>query len=183
VKSRFDDTRTLEQNLAKFEALVWRRIGDPSIVAIADRLRARGNTTDRAWVASRLHDWVSAFTYLAPPKGVELYVDPLLVIQRGGGDCDNLTGLLIALAVTSGIAARAVVLKTGPTGGHMYPELAIGGRWIAYDPCVTTPPPGHPDHAADGERVAVVEFTKRPNGIAAVGVGRPTMRPRSGVRP
>lgn len=176
MPARYTDTPSLRANLAHFQAMVWGAASDARLLELADALR-RGISTDRAQVAARIHEYVSALTYIQPPAGVEYYVHPAQVIARGGGDCDNLTGLSIVLALMSGIPSRAVVIRTGAVGGaHMFPEFLVpnpmtGGApaWLAFDPCIGVPRPGSAGHGADGKRLHVVEFVRRPVGLRVPG--------------
>jgi transglutaminase-like putative cysteine protease len=112
------------------------------------------------------------------------------ILDRGKGDCSEMTILFVAMARSAGIPARSVVglastyedTRSG-FGFHAWAEVAIDGRWIAVDPTwnetiadATHVPLYIGDDyytlgpALDGLELAVVEIVRDPTieGIADV---------------
>lgn len=162
----YHPTRTLADNLRVFEALVWRDYMRRDCLALADQIRSGINSWDAWEVSTAVWQHMTAYPYIAPPAGEELYVDFPGFMQRRGGDCDNKTLVQCCLLLASGVRCRAVVIELpkangSPSGeGHMFCESYIPGRgWVAFDASKTHPSPGSTGHETAGFRRQVVDFS------------------------
>lgn len=101
------------------------------------------NILNRAGVPDRdtrsqleaLYQWVvKNIRYLRDPVGVELVQRPEVTVKLRGGDCDDHSGLLGALAASLGLPVRfRVIGKTPDNFRHIYPEVDISGEWLPAD--------------------------------------------------
>ncbi len=105
---------------------------DPRIVRAARRIV--GDETDPAAVARRLNDWV----YARLAKDIVASVPSAVqVLEARKGDCNEHTVLYVALARALGLPARTaagLVHVQGRFYYHAWPEVWLGGRWVAVDP-------------------------------------------------
>src|SRR5690606_39824601 len=105
---------------------------DPRIVRVAQRI-ADGETDPTA-VARRLNEWV----YARLAKDIVASVPSAVqVLEARKGDCNEHTVLYVALARALGLPARTaagVVHVQGRCYYHAWPEVWLGGRWVAVDP-------------------------------------------------
>jgi transglutaminase-like putative cysteine protease len=111
----------------------------PLIQADDERIRAKaveitGGTRDPSLAAERLHEWVwqSLRKEITPsvPSAIQ-------VLDALRGDCNEHTVLFVALARSIGLPARTAVGLVAVRGRfyfHAWPEVVLGGRWIALDP-------------------------------------------------
>jgi len=105
---------------------------DPRIVRTARRIA--GDETDPTAVARRLNDWVHARLAKDIVPSVPSAVQ---VLEARKGDCNEHTVLYVALARALGLPARPVaglVHVQGRFYYHAWPEVWLGGRWVAVDP-------------------------------------------------
>ena len=99
----------------------------PKIVAVS---RGLGDDGKNAWhKAEIIFDWVRDHVKY---KFDEELKGALLALEKGEGDCEELTSLFIAICRNNGIPARSVWIP-----GHCYPEFYLedasgGGHWF---PC------------------------------------------------
>src|SRR5690606_3986958 len=105
---------------------------DPRIMRAARRIA--GDETDPAAVARRLNDWV----YARLAKDIVASVPSAVqVLEARKGDCNEHTALYVALAGALGLPARAAAGRVHVQGRcyfHGWPEVWLGGRWVAVDP-------------------------------------------------
>jgi len=105
---------------------------DPRIRAKA--VEVTGGTTDPSVAAERLEAWV----YRSLKKAITPSVPSALqVLDALRGDCNEHTVLYVALARSIGLPARTAVGLVSVRGTfyfHAWPEVLLGGRWIAVDP-------------------------------------------------
>ena len=105
---------------------------DPRVVRVARRIA--GGETDPVEVARRLNDWV----YKRLEKDIVASVPSAVqVLESGKGDCNEHTVLYVALARALGLPARTaagLVHVRGRFYYHAWPEVWLGGRWVAVDP-------------------------------------------------
>lgn len=111
----------------------------PLIQSDDARIRARavevtGGTTDPAEAARRLNEWV----YGAVRKQITPSVPSAIqVLQALEGDCNEHTVLYVALARSIGLPARTAVGLVNVRDRfyyHAWPEVLLGGLWVAVDP-------------------------------------------------
>lgn len=82
--------------------------------------------------------WVkAAVDYRRDPVGVELLQDPVRTLDRGAGDCDDMSVLLAAALETLGTPVRFVTVSTRADGepSHVYVEAFLD-HWVPMDPIV-----------------------------------------------
>jgi transglutaminase-like putative cysteine protease len=111
----------------------------PLIQSADERIRARAvevtaGTKDPARAAALLNDWVwrSVRKQITPsvPSAIQ-------VLEALRGDCNEHTVLYVALARAIGLPARSAVGLVHVRGRfyyHAWPEVLLGGRWVAVDP-------------------------------------------------
>jgi hypothetical protein len=111
----------------------------PLIQAEDARIRAKavevtGGTRDPAVAAQRLEAWV----YRSLRKEITPSVPSAIqVLEALRGDCNEHTVLYVAMARSLGLPARTAVGLVSVRGRfyfHAWPEVLLGGWWIAVDP-------------------------------------------------
>lgn len=106
--------------------------GDERIRAMA--LEITAGTKDPAEAATRLNDWV----YRSVRKRITPSIPSAIqVLDALEGDCNEHTVLYVALARSIGLPARTAVGLVHVRGRffyHAWPEVRLGGRWIAAEP-------------------------------------------------
>ncbi|MGD8276386.1 MAG: transglutaminase-like domain-containing protein, partial [Gemmatimonadota bacterium] len=104
-----------------------------------ERIRAKavevtGGTRDPSVAAERLEAWVYGSLEKAITPSVPSAIQ---VLDAMRGDCNEHTVLYVALARSIGLPARTAVGLVSVRGRfyfHAWPEVLLGGRWIAVDP-------------------------------------------------
>lgn len=94
-----------------------------------------------------LFNWVkSNIRFIQDPDGAEMLMAPLYTIQRGAGDCDDLSTLLNTLAAAIGYRTKFVTIKADKNYpdrfSHVYSKILIDGRWVPADPSQKDKPLG-----------------------------------------
>jgi transglutaminase-like putative cysteine protease len=104
---------------------------------VAAREAVAGAADARAKTAA-LVDWVYTRITYAHVEGEEVASE---VLDRGVGDCSEMSILFVAMARAVGVPARRVVGLAATYdqdsfgfGYHAWAEVAIDGRWVAVDP-------------------------------------------------
>jgi transglutaminase-like putative cysteine protease len=118
--------------------------------AIGILRRAQVPAKDRFGEARALFEWVrSNVRYTRDIFRVELLHSARRMLELRAGDCDDMTILLSAMLLSTGHPVRLVLAGFQPhrphAYSHIYPEVHVGGRWIAVDttlggPMGTAPP-------------------------------------------
>ena len=74
---------------------------------------------------------------------VELLHSARRMLELCAGDCDDMTILLGAMLISTGHPVRLVLAGFRPNRphsySHIYPQVNVGGRWIAIDATVDKP--------------------------------------------
>ena len=108
---------------------------DPFLYQLARSIVANIPGKDHAAEAAALYQWVRRnIRYRWDPKDHESLQTPFNTVRMHSGDCDDMSILIAALAESLGLRARFMV--GGHTKGeyqHVWPEVAVGGRWMALD--------------------------------------------------
>ncbi len=150
------------------------------ILALSVIRRSGSNIVARAHA---IFDWVkSNIAYVPDPIGVETVQDPEITLQLQAGDCDDHSGLVVALAAAVGIPGRfRVVGDSRDRFRHIFPELFVNGQWTAAD---TTQPGsfGTPPGTGRFHATKIYSLTGAPNmglayladGTTAVAIPRAT---------
>src|SRR5215470_5150092 len=99
---------------------------------------------DRAGEVLALFDWVRRnIRYTRDIFRTELLHSARRMLELRAGDCDDLTILLGAMLMSTGHPVRLVLAgfrKNRPHAyTHIYPQVNVGGRWIAIDATVDKP--------------------------------------------
>jgi len=123
---------------------------DPRIRAQARRIL--GGARDPAQAAQLLLHWVAR--NVAARRSGDL-PSAVQVLERRRGDCNEHTVLYVALARAAGLPARAaagLLYLDGRFYYHAWPEVWLGGGWVAVDPTLDQFPAdaGHVRFTADG---------------------------------
>lgn len=134
--------RTIDymKQLAAKDAKNW------NFIRIATNITKGTPARDDAAIATRLLDFVKGFVrFVRDPvtaggAGMELVQAPFKTLYRKAGDCDDLSGLIAALAMAHGIQAAFVTIKADPRMpdefSHVYTVLLINGKWLGADASV-----------------------------------------------
>lgn len=111
---------------------------DARIIRQAEAIVA--GSTDPAVAARRLNDWV----YREVRKEIVPSVPSAVqVLEAKRGDCNEHTVLFVALARAIGLPARTaagLVYVRGRFYFHAWPEVWLGGTWVALDPTLGQAP-------------------------------------------
>lgn len=99
---------------------------------------------NRLGEASALFDFVKRnIRYTRDIFRVELLHSARRMLELQAGDCDDMTILLGAMLLSTGHPVRLVLAgfrKSRPHAySHIYPEVNVGGRWIAVDATMDKP--------------------------------------------
>lgn len=134
----------------KTAALIARMIADGARdfvvrqTAIEILRRSGVPAKDRLGEARALFEWVQKnIRYTRDIWRVELLHSARRMLELRAGDCDDMTILLSALLLSTGHPVRLVLAGFHPTRphaySHIYPEVHVGGRWIAVDATLSGP--------------------------------------------
>jgi hypothetical protein len=136
----------IKATLHRMAVLARRGIRDEQILVLSRHITQSAPVADKAAEAKAIFDWmVKNIRYVTDPVHIEFIMSPAkLLTEVKAGDCDDLSIAMAALAEAVGIPARFVAVKTGANKrfNHVYPELYINGRWIAYDIANVSPDVG-----------------------------------------
>jgi transglutaminase-like putative cysteine protease len=99
---------------------------------------------DRFGEICALFDWVRRnIRYTRDIFQVELLHTARRMIELKAGDCDDMTILLGAMLKSTGHPARLALVGFQPNKPHVYthiyPEVNVGGRWVALDATMNKP--------------------------------------------
>src|SRR5262245_47073879 len=106
--------------------------------------RARVRPKDRLGEVSALFRWVRQhIRYTRDIYRVELLHTARRMLELRAGDCDDMTILLGAMLMATGHPVRLVLVGFRPNKpnaySHIYPEVNVGGRWLALDATMNRP--------------------------------------------
>ena len=99
---------------------------------------------DRFGEVAALFEWVHAnVRYTRDIFRVELLHSARRMLELRAGDCDDMTILLGAMLTATGHPVRLALTGFRPhmphSYSHVYPEVNVGGRWIAIDASTDRP--------------------------------------------
>ena len=118
-------------------ALVDARKGDPAILEAATSIIWHTPERDELSEVEALHAWVrDSIRYVRDVHALETLTDPVVVMARRVGDCDDQATLLAALAESVGYPSRFVVGAFAAPGAwdHVWLQVFAAGAWIDADP-------------------------------------------------
>ncbi len=105
----------------------------PEILRICGKLR-KNSENDAEFVCNVVH----RVYRMIEKKGYGVgFADTAAILKTREGDCTEHTVLAMAILRAGGIPCRAaagVVAVNGTIGYHMWPQVAMGGKWISIDP-------------------------------------------------
>ena len=109
-------------------------INNPKLVTIANE--ATSSSSDQYDKLEQLMIWINDNT--SQYAASEEITDPYEILNRGGGDCTEITELFNSLAKSLGIPARSVTgyvfsSEDYSFGGHQWSEVEIDGNWVPVD--------------------------------------------------
>jgi hypothetical protein len=127
-----------EATIAQMRRLVAEGKKDPVVHELAAKLVNKNRPHDRLADARAIYTWALRNIRFTPDvRGIETLHSAREILHLGIGDCDDFTILICALAATIGFRCRIVTVSADPRApeifSHVYPELNVGGRWIALD--------------------------------------------------
>ena len=70
--------------------------------------------------------------YVKDPESIEKLQRPVLTIFYGG-DCDDKSIVAMAYFELNGYDYRLAITDYGNGFEHIYPEVYLNGRWVAFD--------------------------------------------------
>lgn len=118
--------------------------------------------------ASAIFRYVQQFTYIHDPAGAfDAVQSARVTINRGYGDCDDLSVLLATLLAMVGFKPRFVLARykrDAPGFEHIYIDLDLNGERLVLDPSTRANGPGWEAGNAI-ERVRYPIFNGKPIGI------------------
>jgi hypothetical protein len=129
----------IRQTVDVIRKLVDDGVKDPHVNALAIRLARRVPRFDRMAQAQAIYEYVlENIWFVDDPVQKETVRPARVVLQVGGGDCDDINGVLLpSLLGTIGIATRLVTVASDPRDptqfSHIYAEADIDGEWIPID--------------------------------------------------
>jgi hypothetical protein len=127
------------QTVRVIRKLVDDGVKDPHVNALAIQIARSVPRFDRMALAQALYEWVLENIWFVDDPVAKETVRPAAVVLRvGGGDCDDINGVLLpSLLGTVGIPTRLVTVASDPRDptqfSHIYAEADIDGAWIPID--------------------------------------------------
>jgi hypothetical protein len=120
---------------------------DSRIISLASDIVAHVRERDHWGEVDALLSWVKRnVRYVNDPFGVELVQGALYTIQRGAGDCDDLSIILASLCAALGYNTAFKTIKADKRYpdefSHVYVLIDIDNKWIPADPSQKTRPLG-----------------------------------------
>jgi len=135
-KLRSGDPGT-KKTIREMIRLIRKNISNPRMILFTKRLiKENGAVTDLQRVKLIHNFLMNKILYQRDPKGVELLNDPVSILKRGFGDCDDKVILGSVLYELAGIPARisVVALKPGKkVFSHIYSQVLLNNKWIEAD--------------------------------------------------
>ena len=136
-----DGERGTAQTVRLMRHLVDQAQADPEFVRFAVDLVRNVPAYDEYGEVSALFQWVqSAIRYTKDPFSKEKLYPPKELLKIRAGDCDDMSMLLGALALSLGYPARLITLGANPDSpnefSHVYVEVEVpagSGQWVALD--------------------------------------------------
>jgi hypothetical protein len=127
------------QTVRVIRKLVDDGVKDPTVNALAIQIARTVPRFDRMALAQALYEWVLENIWFVDDPVAKETVRPAAVVLRvGGGDCDDINGVLLpSLLGTVGIPSRLVTVASDPRDpsqfSHIYAEADIDGAWMPID--------------------------------------------------
>jgi len=127
------------QTVRVIRKLVDDGVKDPHVNALAIQIARSVPRFDRMALAQALYEWVLENIWFVDDPVAKETVRPAAVVLRvGGGDCDDINGVLLpSLLGTVGIPTRLVTVASDPRDptqfSHIYAEADIDGAWVPID--------------------------------------------------
>jgi hypothetical protein len=129
--------RGTDATVEKIFHLVRQDLLNPELRLFATDILNRAGTRSKAHLAEvrALFRYVGHnIRYQKDPVGIETVQAPLVTLKIGAGDCDDLSGLLIGLALSIGVSIRVrVVGYSKDDFTHIWPEFFVEGKWWPAD--------------------------------------------------
>ena len=117
-------------------ALVDARKGTPEILQAACSIIWHTPERDELSEVEALHAWVrDTIRYVRDVHALETLTDPVVVMARRVGDCDDQATLLATLAESVGYPTRFVIGAFAARGAwdHVWLQVFAAGAWIDAD--------------------------------------------------
>ena len=94
------------------------------------------NSADKYDEIEKLMTWINDNIYQFAE--IEEITDPYEILERGGGDCTEISDLFNSLLKSIGVPARTVTgyvygFEDYSFGGHQWSEVEINGKWVPVD--------------------------------------------------
>jgi hypothetical protein len=132
--------------IAQMQRLIDEGSKDPAVHELAASILTsqRVRAFDFAGEARAIYNWVLRhIRFTRDIRGKETLHAARETIRLAIGDCDDFTILTLALAQSIGHRGRIVTVASDArdpeTFSHVYPEVAINGRWVALDAARRSP--------------------------------------------
>lgn len=127
-----------EATIVQMRRLIDAGAKDPLVHELAAQIVRGVRAFDWMGEAQAIYNWVRKnIRFTRDVRGKETLHAAREIIRLGIGDCDDYTILICALASSVGAKCRIITVSSDPrvpeVFSHVYPEVSIGGRWIALD--------------------------------------------------
>lgn len=141
--------------VVQMKALVDKAKKDRHVIELATNIVSPIKERDHRGEVNALFQWVQGnIRYINDPFGTELVQHPLYTMDRGAGDCDDLSTLVNSLCASIGYDTRFKTIKADPQYpnefSHVFAQIEIDGNWVSADASQKTrvlgwePPGGFP---------------------------------------
>lgn len=139
---------SLKRVLKEMQKLITQFSGDPRIRDLVFRVTTGLSADPRSGlpnmrnfdgVAQTIYRWINThIRYVRDPVDIEWLQSPIVTLQKGMGDCDDLSILAASMLRSVGITTQFVLVKADPRYkniySHIYLEYQNGiGQWIPFD--------------------------------------------------
>ena len=131
--------RLTDQTIKRMFELVGSAVTDPKFQELVYNIVGGLPGKDYQGEIRTILNWVKQnIRYTKDPYGVELVQDPWTTVNRGRGDCDDMSILVSAMGEVLGNPSRFITVSTRPDKEpcHVYSELNLKGRWLSLDATV-----------------------------------------------
>ena len=131
--------RLTDQTIKRMFELVGSAVTDPKFQELTYSIVGGLPGKDYQGELRAILNWVKQnIRYTKDPYGVELVQDPWTTINRGRGDCDDMSILISAMGEVLGNPSRFITVSMRPDKepGHVYSELNLKSRWLSLDATV-----------------------------------------------
>lgn len=120
------------------QAFALSDVNDPQVAQLAEAVRRRARSQSTADLAAEALNAVQSLEYHSHKlDGYDYFARPAYVLSVGGGNCEDLSVVLVALCKNLGIDARCVWIDQPKSSlNHVATQLYVEGQWLWADPSI-----------------------------------------------